>query len=165
MLIIHEPDHGTRRRLPQSLRDADPVLALAGPVDAFDDAAPGLHSGRVGGAHTRFTHVGPPRSAFAVLHDCATLCGPRLAEALRALRYVRLQAGAVPQPLLPGSGAAVRWDHGADGTVIRFALAPLVASSPLLRPVLEGLAAAPLSDEARFAHLAAAFAGYGQEAE
>ena len=160
MLIIHEPKDGARRRLDQSLLDAEPHLALAGPVDAFDGAGIAATAGRVGGPVLRFTHMGAPRTAFAVLHDCAASCRPLLAETFAALRYVRCDGDTVPDAPEVDPGREVAWNRGADGTIADFALAPLVASSPLLLPLLRQLAAAPLSDEARFAHLGAAFAGY-----
>ncbi|WP_411838001.1 hypothetical protein [Paracoccus sp. ME4] len=160
MLIIHEPKDGARRRLPQSLLDSEPRLALAGPVDAFDGAGVAAAWGRVGGPVLRFTHVGAPRTAFAVLHDCAALCRPLLAETFAGLRYVQPRGETLPDAPAAGQAREVAWSHGADGMVAGFALAPLVASSPLLLPLLRQLAAAPLSDEVRFAHLGAAFAGY-----
>lgn len=156
------------------MREAD-LVVLAGPDAAFGGAAvtaavtaavgPDAGEGRV----MRLDLLQPGASGFEVLEEGLRACAPLLAERLLALRYLRA-GGALPADLRAERGAAppaspdapahfVAWSADASGALCDIRLAPVVATSPLLPPLMRHLAALPLSEPRRLAFLAAAFAG------
>lgn len=155
MLILHAKASQQAQALSAELLKENDFLVLAGPVGAFDATALHPGPGQVGGTVLRFTHLTPRPSAFQVLADCACLCQRLLAEHLCALRYRQPQD---EQTAFSGD-APVAWSAQADGTVTAFRLAPIVASSPLLMSLSRDLCGRSMSDDRRFAFLAAAFAG------
>lgn len=135
--------------------DGAPLMIVAGPVGAVLPEG----AGRPGGRILHLSYLPPQPSAFRVLADCARIL-PRIDDAVGAgLSYVLAGHDAsLPDPD-PGPGDAVAWRAGPDGTVRAFRLSAAAMGDPLLAPATEALADAPLTDERRFAFLAATLAG------
>lgn len=157
-VIIHAQEGRHRLRLSPDILTENDFIVLAGARDAFDEGALPQRSGQVGGRILRVTHTDDQPRAFAVLAQCATLFRQLLAEHLGGLHYVQPQGESV-SGAGTADGSALDWLCDADGVVRWFSLPPVVASSPLLLPLTRDLAARPMTDDRRFAFLAAAFAG------
>lgn len=168
MIILHaQPDQQVSALPPDMARGGD-LIVLAGAVTAFDGLDLPHPAGAVGGDVLRLTLLQPQPSAHALLAECAALFAAVLARHSGPLSYRRAGQAPLASASLPSasvspasirSGPPVCWRSDASGAVTAFRLAPAVAASPLLAAVTRDLCRADLTDDRRFAFLAAAFAG------
>lgn len=111
-------------------------------------------AGAIDGGIIRLRYLSTSPSAFRVLADCARLLRRIDAAAGEALEY-RLH-GAAEATLDPR--ADIAWHPRPDGSVTAFRLSAMAAGDPLLPVLTAELAEKPLTDDRRFAFLAAALA-------
>lgn len=158
MQIIHAQASQPVVDVSADLLEDNDFIVLMGAVGAFDDRSLPTPAGRVGGRILRVTLMHPQISAFEVLTRCAASFRQLLAENLVSLHYIQPEEESeLAQQGSPR--ASVAWRSSLAGTVTEFRLAAVVASSPLLVPVTQDLSHRPMTDDRRFAYLAAAFAG------
>lgn len=154
MILVHAKAGQTVAELPvKSLNEKD-LVALIGPDVCFEGL--GLTSvGKVGGMLLRVTQLQGQDGTFSTLADCARLLHRLFVEQLGPLHYVQPTSEQLPDI----ESAPVAWTSTPDGHVDAFRLSAMVASSPLLMPLTRDLATRSMTDDRRFAFLAAAFSG------
>lgn len=158
MIILHAQPEQQVSVLPPDMGGNGDLIVLAGAVTAFDGLDLPQPAGAVGGEVLRLTLLQPQPSAHALLADCAALFAAVLARHSGPLSYRRAGQPPMPATQMPVA-PPVCWRSDAAGAVTAFRLAPAVAASPLLATVTRDLCRADLTDDRRFAFLAAAFAG------
>lgn len=126
------------------------LVILTAPEGAVLPDEAGVIDGRV----MRLRYLSGTPSAFRVLADCAQILSRVDAAAGEALEY-RL-AGAEEVSL--DISAEIFWHARLDGSVTAFRLSAMAAGDPLLPVLTAELAEKPLTDDRRFAFLAAALA-------
>jgi|GEM_PF-1741810 len=155
IILVHVKAGQTLEELPKGLLNEKYFIVLLGPQGSFSGQDLPSPAGAVGGSVLRVTQLQDYAGAFAALADCARLLRRLFAQNFGPLHYIQPS-----EELMSGRDtAAVSWTATSDGHVDAFCLSPVVASSPLLMPLTRDLAARQMTDDRRFAFLAAAFAG------
>jgi len=155
IILVHVKAGRTLDELPKGLLKENNFIILLGPRGSFSGLDLPTPAGAVGGAILRITQLQDHAGAFAALADCARLLRRLFSEHLGPLHYIQPSE----EFMSDRDTAAVSWTATSDGHVDAFCLSPVVSSSPLLMPLTRELAAQPMTDDRRFAFLAAAFAG------
>ncbi|WP_405402788.1 hypothetical protein [Paracoccus sp. Ld10] len=155
MILVHAKAGQKMAGLPMGFLKEKDFIVLMGPDGSFEKLDLPAPAGAVGGVVIRVTQMQDGAGAFAALADCSRLLYRILAEHMGPLHYVQPLSEQLPDMEI----APVAWTATPDGHVNAFRLSAMVASSPLLMSLTRDLSARPMTDDRRFAFLAAAFAG------